>query len=245
MLEPSPRERLLLVYQDEVNEQLLQLAAAEVEPTSPQRRAIEERLRQLGREARVRQQLEERMRQRAAADEPLLQRFYADNRHLYQTAPRFKLQSLTVAAGEEAPRALEALDLALADLTLGTIDLATAAARVGGNVADLGWVDFETLMTSEPKVRYYVLEINGTGYTVPFQLNQRLCLIWVEAREEPRPLSFAEVRERVVADYFNRHHQQLYRATLDELLAAAAFRYDETAVRRALAPPTVPAAPGG
>lgn len=245
MLEPPPREKLLLTYQDEVNEQLLHLAAAEVEPTPPQRKAIEERLRQLGREALVRQQLEEKMRQRAAADEPLLQRFYADNRHLYQTAPRFKLQSLTVAAGGEAPRASEALDLALGDLTLGTINLATAATRVGGNVTDLGWVDFDTLMTYEPKVRYYVLELNGTGYTVPFQLNQRLCLIWVEAREEPRQLSFVEVRERVVADYFDRHHQQLYRATLDDLLSEAAFRYDDTAVRRALAPPASTSAPGG
>lgn len=250
MLEPSPRERLLQTYQDALNEGLLYLAAAELEPTPPQQRAIDERLRQLSREAQVRQQLEERMRQRAAADEPLLQRFYSDNRHLYQTAPRFKLQSLSVAAGPDAPQVLEVLDRALTELTLGTLDLTKAAARVGGTVVDLGWVDFETLLSYEPKVRYYVLDLNGTGYTVPFQVNQRLCLIWVEGREEPRQLSFVEVRERVVADYFDRHHQQLYRATLDELLAEAEFRYDEAAVRRALAPPALapPAsasAPGG
>lgn len=243
MLEPTPREQLLQAYDDEKNEQLLFLAASSAGTPSPQRQASDERLRRLAREALLRQRMEERMRQRVKGDEPALRRFHADNRHLYQTGLRLKLQSLTVPAATDAPQVLEALEAARGELTLGALDLAAIAARLGGRVADLGWIDFDTLMTYEPKVRYYVLELNGTGYTVPFQLNQQLCLIRVEAREEPRQLAFEEVRERVASDYLDRHRSQLHRTTRDDLLREAGFRYHEDAVRRALAPPSSAPAP--
>jgi hypothetical protein len=245
LIEPDPRERLWLTYQDLLHEQLLFLAASEAEMSELQRRTLDERIGQLARQELVQQRLETRMRQRMNDDEPALRRFYDDNRHLYQTPLRLKLKTLNVAAGREASRTQAVLEQSRSDLASGAIDFAAAAARVGGTIEDAGWIDFDTLMSYEPKVRYYVLELGGTGYTVPFQLNRRLSMVWVEAREEPREQSFETVRERVADDFYDRHQQQLYRATVDALLASEQFRFFEENVRRALAPSApAPAANG-
>lgn len=244
LIEPDPRERLRLIYQDLLHEQLLLLAASEAEMSELQRRTVEERIGQLARQELAQQRLEIRMRQRMEDDEPALRRFYDDNRHLYQTPLRLKLKSMNVAAGREAARTQAVLEQSRSELASGAIDFSAAAARVGATVEDVGWIDFDTLMSYEPKVRYYVLELGGTGYTVPFQLNRRLSMVWVEAREEPREQPFETVRESVADDYYDRHQQQLYRATVDALLAGEQFRFFEDNVRRVLTPAT-PAPAGG
>lgn len=242
-LDPSPQERLLEMYENQKNEQLLYLAALETDLAPAQQKVLEERQHRLGREALVRERFEERMRKRASRAGPEISRFFEDNRHLYQSALRFKLRSLTVDANADAPRKLADLAHLRVDLNLGQTDLETVAAKVGGRVEDLGWIDSAAFQSYESKIRYYVVELNGTGFTVPFQVNRKLCIIWVEKREEPEPLPFETVRDRVAADYFDRHHQQLYRASLDDLLREVDFRFDEAVVRTALEPPAQGALP--
>lgn len=234
---PTPRERLERTYRDLVHEHLLLLAAEEAGVGAAPPSAADRRIAALAREALVSRRLEGRMRERAGGDEGALRRFHSDNRHLYQTPLRFRLHTLSVAADPAAPRRMAELEELRRGLVAGTLDLPAAAARIGGTVTDLGWVDFEALAGWEPKVRFYVLDLGGAGFTVPFQLNRRLSLIRVEAREEPREQPFEKVRERVLADFFARNRPALQRATVEALLSSAEFRFHEENVRRVLAPP--------
>ena len=245
VLEPPPQERLELAYQDLVHEHLVFLAATEAEVGEAQRRELDDRIRQLAGEALVRRRLDDLVRRRAGDDEAALRRFFDDNHHLYQTPLRLEIRSLHVAAGPGAERTLAALEGARDELERGVVDFDAVAARVGGRVVNLGWVDFDTLMTYEPKVLYYLLELNGSGYTVPFQLNRQLNLMWVVARDEPREEPFEAVRERLVADYCDRHHQELRRAAVEALLEAEQFHFFGDNVRQALAPPAPARTPPG
>lgn len=242
----TPVERLQQRYRDLVHEQLLLIAAAEETPTPAQEKARDERVAFLARLALVDQKLEARMKERAGGDQEALRRFYDDNRHTYQSQLRLKLKSLTLPVGPRAPQDLALLEKARAELVAGRIDFEAAADRVSGDVFDLGWVDFPTLMTYEAKLRYYLLDLNGPGFTVPFQINRRLGLFWVEAREEPQVQPFEAVQERLISDFFQRNQQTLFRATVDALLAEARFHFEAENVRRSLAAPAPAAvdAPG-
>jgi hypothetical protein len=88
-------------------------------------------------------------------------------------------------------------------------------------------------------VRLYLLDMNGPGYTVPFQLNRYLNLVLVEKRDEPHLLNYDEVKESVRRDYRERKQQELYQAVVRDLLGAEGFRFHEDVVRRALAAPAV------
>ena len=235
-------DRAKQVYRDLYHEQLLLIAAGKAEPGQAQKKARDERIAELSRVALAQKRLEDRSRQKMAADEAGLRRFYEDNGHLYQSRLRFKLRLLAVPLDAGGPRQLAQLEAARAELIAGTLDFAGAAERFKGQVTDLGWLDSEKLAATEGKVRLYVLELNGKGYTVPFQLNRRLVMIWVEDREEPKSLSFEEARQSVEADYLERNRQNLYRAVVDEILAAEKFHFEEDNVRQHLAPPA-PAGP--
>jgi hypothetical protein len=168
------------------------------------------------------------------ADPAALRRFHEENRFLYQSPLRLKVKTLSVPVGPDAPQKMAQMEAVRESLAKGQLDLEGAASRLGGQVRDGGWLDPPAMATLEPKVRFYLLGMNGPGYSVPFQLNEQLSLVFVERRDEPRLLPYAEVMGRVRRDYRDRKQQDLYRAVVEELLRAEDFRFHEQAVRRAL-----------
>lgn len=176
------------------------------------------------------------------ADPGLLRRFYEDNRPLYQSPLRFKVRIWTVPFGADPPAQLVRMEELRRALAAGGTDLESARRELGGTVRDLGLRDLRELREEIPeKARDYLLQAEAGGYSVPFQQDDALHLLWVEERREPEPLGYEEVRERVRDDYFSRFERQLYRQAVDERLAAAGFLFHEDTVRRSLAPAPAPA----
>lgn len=194
------------------------------------RAAVETLERHLGSERWLRRELERRMEEKVDRAEEERRRFYDDNSYLYQTPLRLKLRILQAPLGSDPAARLARLEALREELSAGDLDLEQAAQAIGGVTRDLGWSGAATLGSLEPKVRYYLLDMSGTGYTIPFQANRQLSLIQVEAREEPRERPYEEVADPVRRDYLERHRQELYRQVIDEILAAADFRFHREAV---------------
>jgi len=233
---PSRLERQKELY-ERLTQQALLFDKLEAEgfAAAPQRqRLIAERIRALGRAVLVRQRIEERIWKEVDADPAALRRFHEENRFLYQSPLRLKIKTLSVPLGPDSPGKMAEMEAVRESLAKGRTDLDSAAKRLGGHVRDGGWLDPAALAALEPKVRLYLLDMNGTGYTVPFQLNRQLSLVFVEKRDEPRFLPFEEAKERVRQDYRDRKQQELYQAVVQDLLRAEGFRFHEEAVRRAL-----------
>lgn len=235
-IEESAEDKARRLYAQNKNLQLLYqkaLASGFVDDPA-NRQAIDERAARIGRALLFRHTLEARMRERAAAESESLRRFYEENRFLYQTPLRLKLKSLSVPLGQDAERVAAALDRLHAALQLGTIDLRTAATQVGGQVRDLGWLEPDGLAALEPKVRIFILDLDGTGFTIPFHLNRLLNILWVEAREEPRIRPYEAVAEQVLEDYYARNQQEIYRQLVEEILAEEDFTFHPATVESAL-----------
>jgi parvulin-like peptidyl-prolyl isomerase len=197
--------------------------------------------RALGAERLVSRGLEQRLAALVDGSPGELQRFYEDSRFLYQTPLRLKLRSLTAPLGPDAAARLEQLEGLRAELVAGRVDLGEAARRMRGSVRDLGWTNADGLAALEPKVRYYLLDMNAAGYTVPFQLDRRLTLIQVERREEPRVRPYDEVKDAVRRDFLERSRQRLFRQVVEQVLSQEDFRFNrEATVRRLAAPATAP-----
>lgn len=179
--------------------------------------------------------VEQRMWQRLDADSGLLERFYGDNGYLYQTPLRLRLRTLSADVGAQPGLRLARLEAAREELVAGRSNLESVAAELGGRVVGPQWVADRELAGFEAKVRYYLLDMNGPGYTVAFQLNRQLLLIQVVAREEPRLRPLAEVRADARRDCFERSQQELYRGVVADVLRSESFQFDEAAVRRRLA----------
>jgi len=199
--------------------------------------AVDRQLQAAARAALFATRMEEAIRREIDHDPEALETFYDNNRFLYQSPLRVKLQTLSVPVVRDTERQMAAVEEVHREVVAGTTDLAAAAARLGGTVTDLGWLDAEALVRIEPKVKVYVLDLRSTGYTVPFQLNRRLNIIRVEEREEPRVLPFEEIADRVRDDYFARHQQQLFARVVERILTAADFVFFEDSVRAALTLP--------
>jgi hypothetical protein len=186
----------------------------------------------------VDERLREEMGSFVDGDPDRLKLYWEDNRHHYQSPLRFKLRVWNQPFGDEPPRQLWRMEQQRELLAAGEVDLAAAAAQMGGDLADLGWREYDSLVgeLSEGALAH-LLEVGEKGFTAPYHQAGALHLIWLEQREEPRPLEYEEARERVREDYLARFQQQLYRRALEARLAAADFIFDEVAVRRLLAPP--------
>jgi hypothetical protein len=195
-------------------------------------RAVALRLDALRRELTVQRWFEATMGE--GIGEADLERFFDANRYLYQSPVRFRLRSLTVLARPDAATQIAELEALRDALDAGAVTFDQAATRVGGELGDLGWMTVSGLLRLEPKVAAYILGLEGVGYSVPFQLNRRLNIVAVEERQEPQPLAYDEVADRVREDYIARHQQRLYQEVLDRLLADTAFHFHEDAVLAAL-----------
>jgi hypothetical protein len=234
----SGSERLIEVYQEQVDVALFlgQLEAsgwiaAEGRGTAIRDRLIRERLPDL-----IAEWLEKRMRERLASRQDALRSFHADNRYLYQSPLRFKLQTLSVPApvGAAANQTMAEMEGLVERLRAGEIDFAAVAELLASEVVDLGWLDFQQLAGLGPKARDHVTGLDGVGFTLPFHHQRRLHLAWVEERKEPAPLDFATAASRVREDYFQRHQQSLYGEVARELLIAQDFHFFANNVRLAL-----------
>jgi len=233
---PSRPERQAELYQDLARQaRLFEKLEAEGFAAAPQRqRVVAERVRALGRAALLRRRMEDRIWKKVDADPAALRRFHEENKFLYQSPLRLKIRTLVVPVTADAPRKIAEMEAVRTLLAKGQLDLPAAARRLGGEVREAIWLDPAAMGSLDPKVRLYLLDMNGAGYTVPFQLNQQLNSVFVEKREEPRLLSYEEVKERVRADYHDRKQQDLYQAVVAEVLQAESFRFHEDVVRRAL-----------
>jgi parvulin-like peptidyl-prolyl isomerase len=236
---PTPQERQARLYERLVQQALLfDKLEADGFASAPQRqRVINERVRSRGRVALVRRGIEDRIWKKVDADPSSQRQFYEENRFLYQSPLRLRIRTLRVPARADAPRKIAEMEGLRDALVKGELDLETAATRLGGQVQEAVWLDPAGLGALDPKVRVYLLDMNGPGYTVPFQLNRFLNLVHVEKREEPHQLPYDEVKERVRRDYRDRKQQELYQAVVRDVLAAQSFRFHDDVVRRALAGP--------
>ncbi len=227
-------ERIAEHYDQEVQSELLyrRLTASGWATEGGRGEAIAERIVSEGVPSMVEVWLEERMRERIAAAGDDLRAFHRDNRHLYQSPLRVRLRTLSLPEGAGASAKMAEMERLREQLAAGESDFQNAAARLGTEVVDLGWLDFQQLKGFAPKIQSHVLDLDGTGYTVPFRHGGRLNLTWVEGREEPAPLSFEQAEERVKQDFYERFQQRLYQEIASEILAQEEFRFYEASVRR-------------
>lgn len=187
--------------------------------------------------ALVDSEVRRRVRERAAADEGALERFFDDNAHHFQSEPRFRVRELTIATGEDPLASMRKLEAARDRVVAGSSTLEDEAAELGGEIAEFDPKTVAELTEVGPKVPGVVLELGAAGLAVPFQEDDLLHLIDVVERQEPRQLSFAEAREAALDEYLERHQRSLSDEVTDELLSQAGYEFDEQAVRTYLVPP--------
>ena len=180
---------------------------------------------------------EERIAKLAAGRRQDLERHFNDNRFLYQTPLRVHLRMLSAPLGKDPQARLARLEAAQTELVAGRTTLDKVAREFAGTVQDAGWSSARDLEFFEPKVRYLIVDLGGTGYTVPFQFNQRIAMVQVVERQDPVARPFEEVAHQVLEDYLERHRQELYREAEQEVLRDGRFRLNEAAVRLRLGLP--------
>ncbi len=234
-LEDADRERLFEIYRQHTERQLLLLELLE-SADRELRQEAEEHLRERGLAELVDERLREEMAKRLDGDPEALRQYYEDHRSYYQSPLRFQLVVWNLPFGDDPPRQLERMEELHRALAAGEIDLATAAGRLGGSVRELGWRTFDELADEIPnKARVYLLA-GESDFSIPYQQDEALHVLWVEDREEPGPLEYEEVKMRVREDYLERFRQRLSREIVAESLEAAGFVFREDEARRLLAP---------
>jgi hypothetical protein len=241
------RERLVEAYDRQ--RKLLLLAVDLLESDSEVDREVcdeaRRRAREAGRDRLVAQRIRTALEVRVDRDPDRLEGYFEDNRHLYQSPLRFWLRILELPFGANPPAQLAEMERVHEALVEGRLDFEAAAARVGGRIRELGWRDFGELGELPPKARSYLVQVAAGSYTVPFQEDETLHLVWVAGREEPRNATWEEARERVRSDYLARFERDLYLALQEERLEAVGFAFDEERLRQQLgSPDATRSAPG-
>lgn len=185
--------------------------------------------------------LRDEMQSRVDADPAKLKTYYEDNLPLYQTPLQFTLHSWDVPFDANPPQQMQRLEKLRAQLVAGEIDLAAAQADLGGEVRALGTLSLQELANEIPKkAQEYLLQVDESGYSVPFQQDDALHVLWLEERHEPRDESYEEAAEKVRRDYLARFRQQLYQDVVRERLQNAGFSYSEETLRRLLTSTAAP-----
>lgn len=233
-LDDTDLDRLRRAYRRWHDQRLLGLALVE-SAGDDLRRQAEALFLEQARDTLVSQRLQERMATASSTDPAALEEYFEDNRPHYQSPLLFTLQVWDLPFGDDPPRQLERMEGLARRLAAGQLELAAAAAELGGTITDLEPRELDALPdTIPPKARQYLLQAEAGGYSVPYQQDEALHLIHVQAREEPRPLGYDEVEDRVRADYAKRFERELFRQVADSLLSEAGYAYYEDAVLRAL-----------
>ncbi len=241
-LDDDGRQRLTEVYQAQMNRRFLLHDLLEAEDPELLDEA-QELARERGRAQLLDGRLRDQIWQLIDDDPEKLRRYWEDNRHHYQSSPRFKLWRWRLPLDADPPQQLRRMEELQRALVAGTLDLTAAAGELGGTVEDLGWREFNALGEElTQKAQTYLLEIGDSGFSVPYQDDEALHVLWLEQREEPRELSYEEAQERVRNDYFARFQKELYDRARDDLLSSHGFAFDQQAVRRLVAPEATTAA---
>lgn len=178
--------------------------------------------------------VEERIEALAAGRRGELERFYRDNSFLYQSPLRLRLRMLSVPLGDDPGARLAELETARGELAAGRLALEDLARRLEGEVRDAGWSTARDLEQFEPKIRFLLGDMGSTGFTVPFQFNQRLSIVQVLERVEPTVLPYGEVADAVRRDYVDRQRQALRREVVEQVLRDGGFEFHAAAVRERL-----------
>ncbi|MCP4898170.1 MAG: hypothetical protein GY906_14450 [bacterium] len=181
--------------------------------------------------AMTKERLDALVRDEAETDEKALRRHFESNKFLFQTPLKLRLRSLAAPPAKDPSRQMAHLESLRTEMMAGKTGLDEVARRIGGIVTEIGWTSVDQLERFDPKVRTYVLEVQETGPTVPFQLNHVLHIIEVAERNRPTQMNYEDSRDRVVEDFATRHRQRLYRKVVDRLLKRASYRFHEENVQ--------------
>ena len=174
----------------------------------------------------------------AVDDQPLtLERYYRDNNHHYQTPLKFKLQIWNLPFADDPASQLETMEQLREQMERSETTLSKAAEQYGGMVDDLDWRELGELGDLPKKAQSYLLQAAVGGYSVPYQQDDALHMIWVEAQQAPDQLDYETVQEQVREDYFDRFERRLFQDAVTQRLAAAHFVFSTENVRQVLLPP--------
>ncbi len=233
----TPEERFDEAYHRRLyRQQLCRQARAEGFFETPEReRALDRRLRRVGVGELVEHRLEDRILAKIDEDPEALRSFFDDHRHLFQSPLLMRVGGMAVGLGETPENLLPRVEAIRQELVAGALDLPSAIERLDAEPIPSRWLDPNGLLALEPKIRVYLTQVTGTGYTVPFQQNGLLQLLHVMERQEPALLPFEQALERVRDEFYRRRQQELFSEVKDELLEAAGYRYHPEAVAEHLA----------
>ncbi len=201
------------------------------------REDVEEELDRTRKRVIVDGELRKRVRDSVAARTEELKSFYDDNAHHFQSDLRFEIKLLKTPLGDDAMARMRTLEGLREEINAGTTDLATAATKVEGEVEDLGWKTLAELGQTGGKLPTVVLDLGTTGVAVPFQDEEFLQMVQVVTREDPHPLPFEEVKERVIDEFLERRQRKLTAELMEKMLADAKFAFDAEAARAYVLPP--------
>jgi hypothetical protein len=209
----------------------------------PETRAELDRLlrRSLERKA-VEERLEARLKGDLAPQDAALRAYYNEHPAGFMTPLKLRLRLLAIDKVKALGRQMRELEQARGEMVAGKLTLEDAAKRLGGRVEEIGWRDAVRLEGLGDKERRYVLDLETTGYTVPYQREGGLRMIQVAERQEPVRRPFEQVRAEVLAAYLKEKRKELLDAAMERVLGEAHFRFFEDRVRTALAV-TTPQAP--
>lgn len=177
----------------------------------------------------------EMIRARAAARDDDLRSFHEENRERYQTSLRVRLRNLIIEDPVDSEDALGALDAFHTALVRGEMSLEKVSDATAGRLEPARWVDFRTLSRLPGKVMASIIDAGAQGFTPVLRVEGRLLIFEILEREDPRPLGYEQVEERLLDDYIDRHQQQLYREIEDEILERSHFGFFADRVRDAFA----------
>ncbi len=240
-LPTARRDELRQIYYQLKQRRLLLISLLESDHPADRelREQIEEPLQKMRLARLTDQLLQQDMWQAVDRDPASLERYYRDNVHHYQSPLKFKLHRWQLPFDHDPSAQLAAMETLRAAMTRGEHDLGSAVQKLGGTVENPGWQDFADLTDLPAKARSYLLQAPAGGYSIPYQQNDTLHMIWVEARQSPSALPYQQVTEQVREDYFSRFERRLYQDAVNRRLAAADFTFHTDNVRRLLLPPGV------
>ena len=221
------RRRLLLIDLLASNEEADRILRKQVEQP-----LNKERLTRL-----VDEQLQQDMWQYVDQNSAALERFFKDNNHHYQTPLKFRLQAWHLPFDTDPVAQMAAMEFKRTEMEQGDYALPSAVESLGGSIEDLGWRELAELTDLPKKAQSYLLQAATGGYSIPYQQDETLHMLWVEDRQVPVALDYESVRERVREDYYARFERRLYLDAVENRLTTAHFVFSDENVRRWLLPP--------
>ena len=185
----------------------------------------------------VDKQIQEDMWRSVDENPATLERFFRDNSHHYQTPLRFKLQILNLPFDQDPTAQIANLEALRNQAPTGNDSLKLVAERMGGSIEDLGWRELSELEDIPKKAKSYLLQTPAGGYSVPYQQDDALHMIWVEAQQSPEKMTYVDVADRVREDYYERFERRLYQEAVKQRLIESNFVFYADNVREVLSPP--------